>query len=155
MPGAESTDNGIQHLVIGPSGLFLIQSRAWSPDTQIGSYGGKLFFGKRAGEKWAEPIAEAARSVSAALSEAMGEEVPVTAVMALHGGRISGRTAIHCQGVTLLRASRVPGWIRGYEARHTDGTDGSAGKPYTSEQVESLARTAARVLRPLPLLPRS
>jgi len=162
----DGDDEGIQHLVIGPSGVFLVHSMAWSPDTQIGSYGGKLFFGKRSGEKWAGPIADAARAVSAALSEAIGEEIPVTAVMALHGGRVSGRTAIHCQGVTLLRATRVPGWIRRYEVRRaavrtarTGADDGwradTASDPYTPEQVEGLARTAARVLRPRPLLPRS
>lgn len=155
MPGGEDGDVGVQHLVIGPTGLFLVRSLAWSPDTQIGSYGGKLFFGKRSGEKWAEPIAESARTVSAALSEAVGEEIPVTAVMALHGGRVSGRTAIHSQGVTLLRASRVPGWIRHHEVRRAAGPDGAASEPYTPEQVEGLARTAARVLRPRPLLPRS
>lgn len=165
-PGAEDADEGIQHLVIGPSGVFLVHSMAWSPDTQIGSYGGKLFFGKRSGGKWAGPIGESARAVSTALSEAAGEEIPVTAVLALHGGRIAGRTAIHCQGVTLLRASRVPRWIRRHEVRRAavraagaesgDGwrADGT-GDPYTPEQIEGLARTAARVLRPRPLLPRS
>lgn len=151
LPDGDADGDGVQHLVIGPSGVFLVHSMAWSPDTQIGSYGGKLFFGKRSGEKQAGPIAESARAVSAALSEAVGEEIPVTATIALHGGRIAGRTAIHCQGVTLLRASRVPGWIRRYEVRRA----GTAGEPYTPEQVEGLARTAARVLRPRPLLPRS
>ncbi|HEY3683859.1 MAG TPA: hypothetical protein VGL93_12500 [Streptosporangiaceae bacterium] len=161
---AETENDGVQHLVIGPSGVFLVRSMAWSPDTQIGSYGGKLFFGKRSGDKWIGPVADAARAVSAALSEAIGEQIPVTAVMALHGGRVSGRTAIHCQGVTLLRARRVPGWVRNHQVRRpatrtagasSDSAADTSAEPYTPEQVEGLARTAARVLRPRPLLPRT
>lgn len=164
-PAEGDPPDRIEHLVIGPTGIFLVHSLAWSPDTQIGSYGGKLFFGKRSGEKKVEPVAAAARAVSAALSDAFGEEIPVTAVVALHGGRLAGRTAIHCQGVTLLRARRVPGWIRHHEVRRPaartgvrpadgEGAAATSAEPYTPEQVEGLARTAARVLRPRPLLPR-
>ena len=165
-PAEDDPPDRVEHLVIGPTGVFLVHSLAWSPETQIGSYGGKLFFGKRSGEKKTAPVAAAARAVSAALSAALGEEIPVTAVVALHGGRLAGRTAIHSHGVTLLRAHRVPGWIRGHEVRRTAARGGvrtgpaetgdaaERAEPYTPEQVEGLARTAARVLRPRPLLPR-
>lgn len=165
-PAGDDPPDRIEHLVIGPTGVFLVHSLACGPETQIGSFGGKLFFGKRSGDKKIAPVAAVARAVSAALSTALGEEIPVTAVVALHGGRLAGRTAIHSQGVTLLRARRVPSWIRRHEVRRAPARggvrtgpaetgDGEArAVPYTPEQVEGLARTAARVLRPRPLLPR-
>jgi len=146
MPESAGADaERVEHLAIGPAGVFLVASKAWAPELRIGMYGGRLFFGKRPGEKTVTPVGDTARAVAAVLTRERGTDVPVTPVLAVYGGQLPGRAELQAEDVTLLRAQRVPGWIRRYRSE-------SGG--YSTEQVTEIARTAARLMRPRPLLPR-
>ncbi|GII85728.1 hypothetical protein Ssi03_37180 [Sphaerisporangium siamense] len=131
VPGKASID----HLVIGPGGVWIVDNEAWPPDTDIAAYGGKLFFGERSGGSVAKPLVEAAASLAEILSKESGVPIEITPLLVVHGGRVVNGV-VGAEGLTLFRPRRAAKWILG-----------DAHAELTEEQVEVLARTAARILR--------
>ncbi|MGH3392647.1 MAG: nuclease-related domain-containing protein [Actinomadura sp.] len=123
----------VQHLVIGPSGVWLVENRAWHPEREIEEHGGKLFIEGRSVRALAEGLHESARTVARLLSQRLDTEIATTAVIAVHGGRL--RRGITAHGIHLRRATRVPGLIR---RRRVPG--------YSREEVEAITRAATHVL---------
>ncbi|MEU8059448.1 nuclease-related domain-containing protein [Microbispora bryophytorum] len=133
VPGEASID----HLVIGPGGLWIVDNEAWSPDTLIARYGERLFFDEKFGTSVAKGLISAAGSMAALLTKETGIEVSIAPVLAVHGGKIKARGGVlHGEGLTVSYPGRVTRWIR---------THGSM--ELTEEQIDLLARTAARILR--------
>ncbi|MBX6383154.1 MAG: NERD domain-containing protein [Microbispora sp.] len=133
VPGEASID----HLVIGPGGIWIVDNEAWSPDTLIARYGERLFFDEKFGTSVAKGLISAAGSMAALLSKETGIEVSIAPVLAVHGGKIKARGGVlHGEGLTVAYPRKVAGWIRSH----------GSGK-FTEEQIELLARTAARILR--------
>ncbi|WP_169987803.1 MULTISPECIES: nuclease-related domain-containing protein [unclassified Microbispora] len=133
VPGEASID----HLVIGPGGVWIVDNEAWSPDTLIARYGERLFFDEKFGTSVAKGLISAAGSMAALLTKETGIEVSIAPVLAVHGGKIKARGGVlHGEGLTVAYPRRVARWIR---------SQGSAG--FDEEQIELLARTAARILR--------
>jgi len=133
VPGEASID----HLVIGPGGIWIVDNEAWSPDTLIARYGERLFFDEKFGTSVAKGLISAAGSLAALLAKETGIEVSIDPVLAVHGGKIKARGGVlHGEGLTVAYPWRVARWIRA----HGSGT-------FTEEQIELLARTAARILR--------
>ncbi|OPG14381.1 nuclease-related domain-containing protein [Microbispora sp. GKU 823] len=133
VPGEASID----HLVIGPGGVWIVDNEAWSPDTLIARYGERLFFDEKFGTSVAKGLISAAGSMAALLTKETGIEVSIAPVLAVHGGKIKARRGVlYGEGLTVAYPGRVARWIR---------THGSA--EFTEEQIELLARTAARILR--------
>lgn len=133
VPGEASID----HLVIGPGGVWIVDNEAWSPDTQIARYGERLFFDEKFGTSVAKGLISAAGSMAALLTKETGIEVSIAPVLAVHGGKIKARRGtLTGEGLTVAYPRRVARWIR---------SNGSA--RFTEDQIELLARTAARILR--------
>jgi hypothetical protein len=133
VPGEASID----HLVIGPGGVWIVDNEAWDPDTHIARYGERLFFDEKFGTSVAKGLIAAAGSMAALLTKETGIEVTISPVLAVHSGKIKARGgAITGEGLTVAYPRKVARWIR---SQHTAG--------YTPEQIELLARTAARILR--------
>ncbi|MBB5967785.1 NERD domain-containing protein [Planomonospora venezuelensis] len=136
VPGQASVD----HLVIGPGGVWIVDNESWDPDTEIATYGGRLFLGEKYGSKEAAALV----GVAGALAEVLGREsgIPVTIepLIAVHCGRLvharDRRRTVTAEGVTLLRPRHAASWILGAPRQELD-----------ESQVEVLTRTAARVLR--------
>ncbi|WP_214416129.1 nuclease-related domain-containing protein [Sphaerisporangium fuscum] len=134
VPGKTSID----HLVIGPGGVWILDNEAWAPDTHIAAYGGKLFFGEKAGTKIATGLVEAATSMGELLSRESGIPVEISPLLVVHGGRVKNGL-VSAEGLTLFPPRKAARWITG--DAHAD---------LTEDQVEVLARTAARILRRMP-----
>ncbi|WP_432925332.1 nuclease-related domain-containing protein [Microbispora sp. CA-135349] len=133
VPGEASID----HLVIGPGGVWIVDNEAWSPDTLIARYGERLFFDEKFGTSVAKGLISAAGSLAALLTKETGIEVSIAPVLAVHGGKIKARGGVlHGEGLTVAYPRRIARWVR---------THGSA--EFTEDQIELLARTAARILR--------
>ncbi len=133
VPGEASID----HLVIGPGGVWIVDNEAWSPDTLIARYGERLFFDEKFGTSVAKGLISAAESMAALLTKETGIAVTIAPVLAVHGGKIKAWGGVLSgEGLTVAYPRRVAGWIR---------SNGSAA--YTEEQIDLLARTAARILR--------
>jgi hypothetical protein len=131
VPGKTSID----HLVIGPGGVWILDNEAWAPDTHIAAYGGKIFFGEKRGTSVAQGLVDAATSMGELLSRESGISVNISPLLVVHGGRVKNGV-VSAEGLTLFPPRKAARWILG--DAHAD---------LTHDQVEDLARTAARILR--------
>jgi Nuclease-related domain len=122
----------IDHLVIGPTGIMMVDDQAVAPDTDIAAYQGSLFIDERSGTRTAAVLRARADATAALLSERLGGEVVVEAVAVIHGGHLA-RGLVEADGVTLIRAHRLPGWIRRQRNR------------FSPEQVATIAEAAHRL----------
>lgn len=126
----------IDHLVIGPGGVWIVDNESWSPDTEIASYGGKLFFGEKYGKSTAKPLCEAAMAFAELLTRETGVEVEIRPLMAVHCGMLPRGGSLTAEGVTFLKPRLVARHIRDHQTARLDDA-----------QIELLARTAARELQ--------
>lgn len=108
----------IDHLVIGETGVLLVQSRAVPPETDIAAYRGTLYVDERPGAKMATELREMAEETAAMLRQRLDFDVPVDGVSVVYGGDLR-RGLVSAEGVTLLRAHRLPRWIRRRRVRYT------------------------------------
>jgi Nuclease-related domain len=122
----------IDHLVIGPTGIVMVDNQAVAPDTDIAAYRGSLFIDERSGARTVAALRARADATAALLSERLGGEVAVEAVAVIHGGHLA-RGLVEADGVTLLRAHRLPGWIRRQRNR------------FSPEQVATIIEAAHRL----------
>jgi hypothetical protein len=138
IPGKASID----HLVIGPGGLWIVDNEAWAPDTDIAKYGSKPFFGERSGAPVVKELTEMTTAVADLRTKETGLDVTISGMLAVHGGKIvpsaEPRGTVTAEGITLAYPRRVPGWILAHESDEYRLTD---------EQIELLARTSARIMR--------
>jgi Nuclease-related domain len=101
----------LDHLVVGDTGVLLVQNQAVPPETEIAEYHGTLYIDERPGAKMAAELRETARRTAELLRERLGSDVTVDPVAVVYGGDLR-HGHLTAQGVTLLRAHRLPGWIR-------------------------------------------
>ncbi|HEY9524843.1 MAG TPA: NERD domain-containing protein [Thermopolyspora sp.] len=138
IPGKASID----HLVIGPGGVWIVDNEAWPPDTDLARYGSKLFFGEKSGGPVIKELTNVASSLAMLLSRETEMNITIRSMLAVHGGKIlpsaEPRGTVTAEGVTLAYPRRVPRWILTHESEEAHLTD---------EQVELIARTAARIMR--------
>jgi nuclease-like protein len=130
VPGSGTADQ----LLIGPSGVWLIDNQAWPPDTELIAYGDRLFVDDRTPSAMVKRITGTAATVSRLLSDRLDTKVTVTPLLAVHGGKLR-RGALTADGITLLKPWRLLRW---------PGRNATA--DYTAEEVETLLRTAVYAL---------
>ncbi|MEV0151894.1 MULTISPECIES: nuclease-related domain-containing protein [unclassified Nonomuraea] len=106
-----NTRANVDHLVIGATGVFVIDSKKWHRRTTIRPSGGKLWVGRTPIDKIVRPVLFEARTVNEVLRRATGQRVEVVTVIAVHGARLPRWGAINVGGTALMRASRLHGWI--------------------------------------------
>jgi hypothetical protein len=128
----------IDHLIIGPGGLWIVDNESWSPDTEIATYNGRLFFGEKYGTKTAKPLVETAGAFADLLARETGVPVTITPMIAVHCGLLPRGGMVTAEDITLLKPRLAPKLIRA-----------TASGALSDEQVELLARTAARELQRL------
>lgn len=101
----------VDHLVLGRGGVTVVGNLVCSPDTEVVSHGGTLYVNGRPSEEITEPIRTAVRATSAWLRQRFDWEVPVSALLVVHG-RALRHGVTQAGGVTLVRPERLPGRIR-------------------------------------------
>jgi hypothetical protein len=129
VPGQRNAD----HLVIGPTGVWVIGNQAWAPETEFAVYGGKLFIGKDSGSRTAVQLQKTAEAIAELLSQKLQADIKVFPLLIAHGGRLP-RKGLTGSGITLLRVYRLPLWV----LRHglTEGTR------LTPEQIDTVTQAA-------------
>jgi hypothetical protein len=120
----------LDHLVIGDTGIILIQNQAVPPEIEIAEYRGTLYVDERPGATMAAEMRETAQQTAALLRQRLDRDVTVDPVTVVYGGDLR-RGLVAAEGVTLLRAHRLPKWIRGRRVR------------YTPEEVAAIAEAAS------------
>jgi hypothetical protein len=108
----------IDHLVIGGTGVMFVQNEAVPPETEIAEYGGTLYVDERPGATMAAEMRETARQTAEMLQQRLGRPIPVEPVKIIYGGDLR-RGQLSAEGITLLRAHRLPGWIKRRRVRYT------------------------------------
>jgi hypothetical protein len=84
-----NSDEIIDHLVIGPTGVYAIDSEKWDPKLPIRTLNGKrLYLGPESQKPRLEHAVWEAGQASEVLSAALGTEITVRAALAIYGPKI-------------------------------------------------------------------
>ena len=131
----------IDHLVIGPTGVFAIDSEKWNPKMPIRTWNNKkLYHGPESQKPRLEHAVWEAAQASELLSSTLGYEVRVRPALAIYGPKIPWDIAT-IRGVDVFTGSSLGKYLRGRWRRRDDQP-----VPLTSEQVRELYETATQVL---------
>lgn len=120
LPGSRAN---VDHLVIGPHGVAVIDTKNWGKNTKIvggrfASGRGRVYIGRMPARKKLGGIIHETDVVTRALTRHLNRPVEVTPLVAIHGARRIRWGALTVDGVTLLHARRLRGWIRRMPAHH-------------------------------------
>jgi hypothetical protein len=138
IPDSESV---IDHLVVGPGGVFAVDSELWDRRLPVRSISsGLLYHGPYSQKKRLEHARWEAAQASALLSEALGRDVRVRPAMVIYGPTVPWNVAT-LDGVDVFSGSRV----RKYFTRQTKISRGSR---LHHDDIEEIHAAAARLLPP-------
>jgi nuclease-like protein len=132
----DSPATNIDHLVIGRTGVYLVISRRWARTARLWADHRRLWVGRRPMTVLPAAAARLAGTVADLLSAELGQDIEVTALVAVHGARLP-RNGLRHRGVTFQKAGRL--------ARYVEG----GAEVFTSAQVATIAAAAERTLPPM------
>ena len=129
----------IDHLVIGPTGVYAIDSEKWNKQLPIRTRNGKqLWLGPESKKDRLEHAHWEAGQASERLSAKLGMEITVQPALAIYGPKISWDIA-HIRGVDVFSGDRLQTYLRGRARRK--------GVPQlTNEQIRKIYEAAGDVL---------
>lgn len=103
----------LDHLVIGPHGVVVVDSKNWHKNTLVKTRGRQVWVGRTPGAKVIAATALERRRVREGLTKDLGIEVATHAVLAIHGAKLPHWRRPEVEGIPLLRARQVRRWISG------------------------------------------
>lgn len=114
------TDAQIDHLVIGPTGVYAVDSEKWDKrlPVRVQSHR-KLFHGPFNKKDRLDEARMEASEASKLISQALGREVTVVPSLAIYGPKIPWKI-LNVRGVDVFDGSRVRKWITRRERALTD-----------------------------------
>lgn len=129
------TDAQIDHLVVGPTGVFAVDSEKWDRHLPVRAYPNRLFVGPFSRNERIEEAKTEADRARDLLSEELGFTVEVVPALAIYGPTIPWKI-LQVRGVDVLTGGRVRKWIRRRQPT------------FSASDVERIVQ-AARVVLPL------
>jgi hypothetical protein len=109
IPGSQEV---IDHLVIGPPGVFALDSERWDKRLPVRTVSGtRLFHGPFSQHERLDHATWEAAQASALISASLGHPVTVRPAMAIYGPTIPWSVA-HIRGVDVLSGQRLPKYFR-------------------------------------------
>ena len=129
----------IDHLVVGPTGVYAIDSEKWNPKLPIRTLNGKrLYHGPESQKDRLEHAVWEAAQASEILSAALGTEIPVRPALAIYGPKdpVGHRHDQERRRVHRAGAAQVPQAARPGER--------TASSKLTREEVRTIYDTAAQ-----------
>ena len=130
----------IDHLVVGPTGVYAIDSEKWDSKVPVRTLNGKrLYRGPESQKERLEHAVWEAGQASEILTAALGTEITVRPALAIYGPRIPWDIAT-IRNVDVFSGPTLRKYLR-RRARQRDGTP-----KLTREQVRTIYDTAARML---------
>jgi Nuclease-related domain len=137
IPGSREV---IDHLVVGPTGVYAIDSEKWDSKVPVRTLNGKrLYRGPESQKERLEHAVWEAAKASEILSEALGTEIVVRPTLAIYGPRIPWDIAT-IRNVDVFSGPTLRKYLR-RRARQRDGAP-----KLTREEVRTIYDTAARML---------
>ena len=136
------SDSVIDHLVIGPGGVFAVDSEMWDRRLPIRTLkGGRLYHGPFSQKERLDHANWEAGQASAHLSKALQRDVKVRPAMAIYGPTIPWNVA-HLNGVAVFGGGRIRRFFaRQSKTGHAAGLD--------AEEIEEIQVAAAAALPPV------
>ncbi len=130
----------IDHLVIGPTGVYAIDSEKWNPKLPIRTWNGKkLYHGPESQKVRLEHAVWEASQASEILSGALGFDIPVRPALAIYGPKIPWDITT-IRDVDVFTGSSLRKYLR-RRGRMKEGVT-----RLTREEVRTIYDTAARML---------
>lgn len=135
IPGKDSI---IDHLVVGPAGIFAIDSEKWDKRLPLRAIGGMLYHGPSSMEARLAHARDEAHWAAALIGNALGRTIRVHPVMIIYGPAVPW-VVMKLKGVDVFAGNHTGTYFRKLSratARHH----------LTQEQIAALIATAERVL---------
>ena len=134
----------IDHLVIGPTGVYAIDSEKWDARLPIRTINGKrLYLGPESQKDRLEHAVWEASQASEILSAALGYDVAVRPALAIYGPKVPWDVAT-IRNVDVFTGSALGKYLK---HRHRKRNQPNEGVPsLTREEVRTIYDTAARML---------
>lgn len=126
----------VDHLVIGPTGVFVVDTKNWDKNRRVTRRGRYVRVGRTSGDKVVSSVLYETSRVAEVLTRAADRPVEVVPVVAIHGAAVPLLRVMEVSGVPLMRASQVRGWI------------GRQGARLSAAEVTALSAAAERLLPP-------
>ncbi|MFF0572656.1 nuclease-related domain-containing protein [Streptosporangium saharense] len=126
----------VDHLVIGTTGVFVVDSKNWHRGKRLVRRGRSVRVGGASGAQIVRSVVYEAGRVSETLTRSLGRPVTVIPVVAVHGADMPLVRVAKASGVPLLRASQVRGWITSQPTK------------LSVAEVAEVSATATRLLPP-------
>jgi hypothetical protein len=135
------SDEVIDHLLIGPTGVYAIDSEQWDKRLPVRTKNGRqLWHGPFSQRDRLEHARWEAEQASHLLSDALGEPIDVRPAMAVYGPGIPWGVAT-IRDVDVFSGDRLRKYLRKHPA-------GAAAPRLSASEVERIYTAADRVLRP-------
>jgi hypothetical protein len=135
-----NTREYIDHLVVGPSGVYAIDSEKWNAKVPVRTANGKILYrGPESQKDRLEHAVWEAGKASEILSEALGTKITVRPALAIYGPRIPWDVAT-IRGVDVFTGKTLSKYLK-RRGRQKDGAP-----KLTREEVRTIYETAARML---------
>ncbi|MHB1433563.1 MAG: nuclease-related domain-containing protein [Streptosporangiaceae bacterium] len=138
IPGRDSI---IDHLVVGPAGIFAIDSEKWDRRLPLRAIGGMLYHGPHSMEARLAHARDEAHWGAELIGRALGRQLRVHPVMVIYGPEVAW-SVMKVKGVDVIAGGHVNGYFRKLSkatVRHHLST----------EQISALITAAERALPPL------
>jgi hypothetical protein len=126
----------LDHLVIGPTGVIVVDSKNWQHKRVVTGARGRIHIGRVSGRTAVRTAVFESGLVHDALARELGWAVPVAAVLAVHGARLPNWRSPSVNGVPLVKAAKVRHWIQSRPAK------------LTGTEVAEIAEAAERIFAP-------
>jgi Nuclease-related domain len=141
IPGSQEV---IDHLVVGPTGVYAIDSERWDPRLPIRTINGKrLYLGPESQKDRLEHAVWEASQASEILSATLGYEVTVRPALAIYGPRVPWDVAT-IRNVDVFTGTALGKYL---QQRHRKRNQPNEGVPsLTGEEVRTIYDTAGRML---------
>jgi hypothetical protein len=136
IPGADVI---VDHLVVGPAGVYLMASERWDRRLPVrSSQGGQLFHGPFDQSSRIEHARQVAAQASMLISAALGQRIAIRPAMVIHGPPVPWVVA-RISGVDVLCGRRLRRYLRREKTANR-------GRRLDEKQIEFLHAVASQVL---------
>lgn len=102
----------LEHLVVGPSGVYALTSRNFARQIPVRTMHRDLFHGPQSQRDLLDHAASNAREAAASLSEILRQRVHVTPAVVIHGAHVPWKV-LDIRGVDVLSGKRLARYLRG------------------------------------------
>jgi hypothetical protein len=134
------TDQVIDHLVVGPAGIYAVDSEVWDRRLPVrATRGGKLFHGPRDQAARLEHAQWEAAHAARLIGAALGQPITARPAMVIYGPTVPW-IVVRISGVDVFCGRRLRKYLRREAAGHSGYLD--------ERQVEAIHDIAAQVLPP-------